>query len=135
MNLFLQKRQINYMMVKHSCFFIFILLSLFLFSCKREGCTDPIALNYDSKANYKVYSCKYLLALALVYPKKGQYLTDNLIIFIWRSVEKADSYLIEIICDSSFANIIDSETVSDTSFSFSDNLKVGSWYFWRADSI
>src|SRR5690554_7067232 len=40
-----------------------LLLSLsafvLLFSCKREGCTDQTAINYDSKANKENFTCIY----------------------------------------------------------------------------
>ena len=34
-------------------------LSVALISCKKEGCTDPIATNYEKKANHDDGSCIY----------------------------------------------------------------------------
>ena len=33
--------------------------TLLLVSCKKEGCTDETALNYDEKANLNDFSCSY----------------------------------------------------------------------------
>lgn len=38
---------------------LFTTLIVFLFSCKKEGCTDPVALNYDSHANKDNGTCEY----------------------------------------------------------------------------
>ena len=40
-------------------YFFYFLIILFLSSCKKEGCTDVLALNYDSKANIDNGSCEY----------------------------------------------------------------------------
>ena len=39
-------------------FFSFILL-LAVYSCKKEGCTDPAAINYDDEAKKDDGSCEY----------------------------------------------------------------------------
>ena len=46
-------------------FFLFLLCSVF-FSCKKEGCTDVKATNYDVNANQDDGSCKYLPALSTI---------------------------------------------------------------------
>jgi hypothetical protein len=38
---------------------IFTLLTVFFFSCGKEGCTDPLATNYDSSAKKEDNSCNY----------------------------------------------------------------------------
>ena len=39
---------------------VFILLtSILLFSCKKEGCIDPIALNYNPDVHINNGSCNY----------------------------------------------------------------------------
>ena len=38
---------------------IFTLLNVFLFSCGKEGCTDPLATNYDISAKKEDNSCNY----------------------------------------------------------------------------
>lgn len=40
---------------------ILFLLSFFIFSCKKEGCTDAVAENYNSNANTDDGSCTYLM--------------------------------------------------------------------------
>ena len=41
-------------------YFSYILIILFLSSCKKEGCTDVLALNYDSKETRLIMSsCEY----------------------------------------------------------------------------
>ncbi|XOV69098.1 MAG: hypothetical protein ACFHU9_07910 [Fluviicola sp.] len=36
-----------------------LIIGLALASCKKEGCTDPLAINYDSNANHDNGSCSY----------------------------------------------------------------------------
>ena len=43
----------------HLYFYLFLFGGLFLFSCDRTGCNDPLALNYNSKANISDESCEY----------------------------------------------------------------------------
>ena len=38
---------------------IYSLLTVFFFSCGKEGCTDPLATNYDSNAKKEDNSCNY----------------------------------------------------------------------------
>lgn len=40
-----------------------IILSVVLFSCNNEGCTDPLAINYDSTSNKNDGSCEYIYNL------------------------------------------------------------------------
>ena len=40
-------------------YFFYFLIILFLSSCKKEGCTDVLALNYDSEASINNGSCEY----------------------------------------------------------------------------
>ncbi|MBK9193145.1 MAG: hypothetical protein IPM77_17510 [Crocinitomicaceae bacterium] len=42
-----------------SRFFILFVLILFVSSCHRKGCTDPLALNYEEKAKKDDGSCEY----------------------------------------------------------------------------
>ena len=37
----------------------FFLVTLISFGCRKKGCTDPMALNYDEKANYSDGNCEY----------------------------------------------------------------------------
>ena len=39
---------------------MFTLLTVIFFSCGKEGCTDPLATNYDSNAKKDDNSCEYL---------------------------------------------------------------------------
>ena len=43
----------------HLYFSLFLFGALFFSSCDRTGCKDPLALNYDSKANLGDGSCEY----------------------------------------------------------------------------
>src|SRR5690554_5796432 len=38
---------------------IIVISAGLLFACKKDGCTDPAAINYDSKANNDDGSCYY----------------------------------------------------------------------------
>ena len=38
---------------------ILLCLSLLLYSCKKEGCTDPVAVNYNPEADINNGSCNY----------------------------------------------------------------------------
>ena len=38
---------------------LFIFIIFFLGSCVKEGCTDPLATNYDSNAKKDDNSCEY----------------------------------------------------------------------------
>ena len=40
-----------------------LLISIVLFSCKNEGCTDPLAINFDDSSNKNDGSCEYLYNL------------------------------------------------------------------------
>lgn len=40
-------------------FFLSLFFAVVLFSCKKEGCTDEVALNYDKKAKKDDGSCNY----------------------------------------------------------------------------
>ncbi|MBT6699263.1 MAG: cytochrome-c peroxidase, partial [Flavobacteriales bacterium] len=40
----------------------FLLATILLFSCKKEGCIDPIALNYNPDAHINNGSCEYITA-------------------------------------------------------------------------
>ncbi len=46
-------------------FFLFLICSVF-YSCKKEGCTDVNAINYDANANQDNGSCKYLPVLSTI---------------------------------------------------------------------
>ena len=39
--------------------FILIIILFSIISCRKKGCTDPFASNYDDKANYENGSCEY----------------------------------------------------------------------------
>lgn len=39
---------------------LLLILPFFIVSCKKEGCTDPTALNYNVKAKVNNGTCKYL---------------------------------------------------------------------------
>ena len=43
--------------MKHYIFTL--LISIILFSCKNEGCTDPLAINFDESSNKNDGSCQY----------------------------------------------------------------------------
>ena len=45
-----------------NCIFT-LLISIVLFSCKNEGCTDPLAINFDDSSNKNDGSCEYLYNL------------------------------------------------------------------------
>jgi hypothetical protein len=47
--------------MKHYIFTL--LISIILFSCKNEGCTDPLAINFDESSNKNDGSCQYLYNL------------------------------------------------------------------------
>jgi hypothetical protein len=49
-----------------------VVLSIILFSCKNEGCTDPVAINFDSSSNKNDGSCEYIYNLNIRFA-----LTDN----------------------------------------------------------
>jgi len=40
-------------------FTVLVSASLVLVSCKKEGCTDPVAVNYNSSANHDDGSCTF----------------------------------------------------------------------------
>lgn len=46
-------------MKKTKSILVLAMVALFLFSCKKEGCTDPTALNYSEEAKKDDGSCKY----------------------------------------------------------------------------
>ena len=41
--------------------FVFVVMLLFLSSCSKEGCTDPIAENYDAEAKKDDGTCKFIM--------------------------------------------------------------------------
>jgi hypothetical protein len=55
-------------------YILVLLVFLSFISCKKEGCTDPLALNYDEKAKEDNGSCEY----------------KDVIVFSFASLELAD---------------------------------------------
>lgn len=46
-------------MLRPVCIIAFLMLSIFALSCRKDGCTDPKASNYNKKANREDQSCVY----------------------------------------------------------------------------
>ena len=51
---------------------IFTLLTVFFFSCGKEGCTDPLATNYDSSAKKEDNSCNYCYSDQVLDNSRGE---------------------------------------------------------------
>ena len=41
--------------------FVFVVMRMFLSSCSKEGCTDPIAENYDAEAKKDDGTCEFIM--------------------------------------------------------------------------
>ena len=50
---------------------VFTIVSIFLISCGKEGCKDPLATNYDSNAKKDDNSCQYCYTDQVVYNSRG----------------------------------------------------------------
>ncbi len=61
--------------------FLFLFLSIFVFSCKKLGCTDPNALNYESIAQKNDESCTYEGSVGIWFDsiKAQEYVTDGIL--------------------------------------------------------
>ncbi len=46
-------------LLKYKSFFVFCAVLIVATSCKKEGCTDPLAVNYNSEADTGDGSCEY----------------------------------------------------------------------------
>ena len=51
---------------------IFTLLTVFFLSCGKEGCTDPLATNYDSSAKKEDNSCNYCYTDQILDNSRGE---------------------------------------------------------------
>ena len=85
---------------------LIVMINMALQSCKRDGCTDPNASNYDNKAKVDDGSCIYKntgtteldppSSPTLVLPQNGATDLWPPIVFSWSPVDNADSYEIDL---------------------------------------
>ena len=79
-----------------SIFIVMVGVALFFSSCKEEGCTDLLAINYDLNATKDNGSCKYLSENFVgIYGIKDS-ITGGMILSEWEAVR---NYTIEIVQD------------------------------------
>ncbi len=71
------------------------------------------------------------VGITLLTPADGasnQHLRPN---FTWQAASQADTYVIEIATDSTFANIVDSATATDPAYTPGSDLNSNTRYYWR----
>jgi hypothetical protein len=113
---------------------LFIILIYSVNSCKISGCTDPRALNYNSKANYdNENSCEYLQSPTLIYPVQNSDIDSNLIRFSWVKQQNVDNYIFDLSVDENFDSIIYSQKQITDTILFIQPIYDGV-FFWRVRS-
>tara|TARA_B110000305_G_C19451143_1_gene648016 strand:+ start:1856 stop:2626 length:771 start_codon:yes stop_codon:yes gene_type:complete len=96
-----------------NCIFT-LLISIVLFSCKNEGCTDPLAINFDDSSNKNDGSCEYLYNLDIRFSlndNETKLVKNDIISFENNSfrIEKFKLFFSEI----SVANSTNTENISE----------------------
>src|SRR4029077_6522538 len=67
-------------------------------------------------------------------PLNGANSTPLQPVFTWEASDQASSYLFELATDSTFTNIVISQTVDGTTFQPASELGVDTEYFWRVSA-
>ena len=107
---------------------------LLVYSCRREGCTDPNAINYDPKADQQSYDCKYLQPPSLLAPADKNSIANSAVTFKWEKSDFATAYIFQVAEDSLFQNLFynnQEEGLTATVNNFAHAKK----YYWRVKSL
>ena len=95
--------------------------TLALYSCRREGCTDSYALNYEENAKKNDFSCVYYSQAKITYVSCNGWSSTNLFGNPWDASDDPDTYIAIYLLDNMGQSIsYESGIINNNSGSFVD---------------
>lgn len=97
------------------------------------GTSDPSAIEHDTTLGLSI-STVTPLTPDLVSPANGATDVNTMLMFEWDAVDQAAGYDFELATDADFNNVVDSATMTESSYTTAVLLDTNTDYFWRVSA-